>query len=1028
MRQSPQTSYPSSATSSTVRRIFMIPMGMPVLTSSSESAVRMISAGDEVDKDIVILDSGSDVSLLPLSYGQCGMDAVRQEEVQLRDCHGSHLKVTGYRTVSLVVRDGDGTEAELEHAFLIANVKSCILSLGQLYRNGWCVKQMDDGSGPYLESPDKGLHIPVFYERNSLAMKATVCRVEQVGDEVQLSPHVCVRAVVELKNKFRPENPRNNVWQVADGHPYLRCISTNYVNPRPAWAANFGYRTTLVQKRSTASEDHGWNVVEVSAKYLELENPFGPIADLAGFADGEDVVVLTILSEKEEALASFGDLLDAGGYFDLPYEPESPMRGEGDGDGQNIEGLEIDPILDVGRDDEVMGRDIPEHQAIAPALREDAEADMIVINDIQVTPNSSVEVLKTAGRFLGISTADSKNKIFERIRASHVSSLRLRALEVARGEYEALQPHPQYQDAPAQPTLRERKLHEVTHLPFKKWCSVCVQSKSRPNHQRSTLPDELAQRSFPTIQCDFYTVSGNLNVLIMVDAWTKFIAVEPSRNKLQSVVGGAVARFLGELGCYDQVELAFDNEPVLAAGMRSAQTIRAAQGLPTVLQPGQLYGKGRTSLAERSIQTVRAQGKCLMTHLEDKMRVKFPSEHPLRAWAVIHGAWLLNRYHVASSTGTTAFMSLCGRPYKGRICAFGEEVFALDPLQAKYSTQWRRGIWLTKDGMDMDVVAVSENEVIRSRAIRKVAEHWNAELALSLKVGPWDMRRGVYTEMKFAKPPESPLPLSHVPVGGVEPEFDDDEKGVMKYAKENPMEDLEDMAEEVEISKTGGAGGAGGASASVPVAMQSEADQGGADLGALAQSKRSGGDVRLPIPVRQRIAEAEATKREQQDGEDVPAKFVKFDPESAITEPSPKQPRTTLYSPVYAGELATSPATSSTSRHVRRIVEDIELYDEDELECGFSGDPDLEFGEPQPEFAGERVEISEEEKKRRGFFNEGAGPPTVTEDELAWLDQEAMHAELKRLKNLDVIEDISDGAIAEECVKLDTRLVRDWRF
>ena len=69
---------------------------------------------------------------------------------------------------------------------------------------------------------------------------------------------------------------------------------------------------------------------------------------------------------------------------------------------------------------------------------------------------------------------------------------------------------------------------------------------------------------------------------------------------------------------------------------------------------------------------------------------------------------------------------------------------------------------------------------------------------------------------------------------------------------------------------------------------------------------------------------------------------MKFGPESAITEPSPKQPRTTLYSPVYAGELASSPATSSTSRNVRRIVEDIELYDEDELECGFSGNPDWE--------------------------------------------------------------------------------------
>ena len=62
-----------------------------------------------------------------------------------------------------------------------------------------------------------------------------------------------------------------------------------------------------------------------------------------------------------------------------------------------------------------------------------------------------------------------------------------------------------------------------------------------------------------------------------------------------------MARFLGEFGYYDRVELAFDNEPVLAAGMGVAQTIRAAQGLETVPQPGHMYGKARTALAERNI-------------------------------------------------------------------------------------------------------------------------------------------------------------------------------------------------------------------------------------------------------------------------------------------------------------------------------------------------------------------------------------------------------------------------------------------
>ena len=45
-RQSPQSSYPSSTTGSTVRRIFNIPIGMPVLSST---AVRMVNHGEKTE-------------------------------------------------------------------------------------------------------------------------------------------------------------------------------------------------------------------------------------------------------------------------------------------------------------------------------------------------------------------------------------------------------------------------------------------------------------------------------------------------------------------------------------------------------------------------------------------------------------------------------------------------------------------------------------------------------------------------------------------------------------------------------------------------------------------------------------------------------------------------------------------------------------------------------------------------------------------------------------------------------------------
>ena len=132
----------------------------------------------------------------------------------------------------------------------------------------------------------------------------------------------------------------------------------------------------------------------MSSKYLELDDPFRPIPDLESYAQGEDVIVLTILPERDEALAHCGGLLDVGGYaMEEPYESESPYRVEAE-DVLPIEGLDINPVLDEGGDD-IMGRDIPEHQAIALALREDAEAEAIVVNDVQVTPNSSVEILRS---------------------------------------------------------------------------------------------------------------------------------------------------------------------------------------------------------------------------------------------------------------------------------------------------------------------------------------------------------------------------------------------------------------------------------------------------------------------------------------------------------------------------------------------------------------------------------------------------------------------------------------------------------
>ena len=108
----------------------------------------------------------------------------------------------------------------------------------------------------------------------------------------------------------------------------------------------------------------------------------------------------------------------------------------------------------------------------APQLEGVVAPDEIVINDKVLKPTSPVKDLLAAAKFLGVSQAGSKTRMFERICSCHILALRRRSLELAEQKYaeeEEVPPEEAY-SATRQPSERERRLHEITHLPFRKWC------------------------------------------------------------------------------------------------------------------------------------------------------------------------------------------------------------------------------------------------------------------------------------------------------------------------------------------------------------------------------------------------------------------------------------------------------------------------------------------------------------------------------------------------------------------------------
>ena len=172
-----------------------------------------------------------------------------------------------------------------------------------------------------------------------------------------------------------------------------------------------------------------------------------------------------------------------------------------------------------------------------------------------------------------------------------------------------------------------------------------------------------------------------------------------------------------------------------------------------------------------------------------------------------------------------------------------------------------------------------------------------------------------------------------VSVHGLKPEGDEDERAIQGYARQHPQEDLdEDEEEQAQTSSSQ----QGGVVVEVSSAIQGQQAMEAEGEAQAARDKRAPGEVRLPIPGRQRVAEAEATKRGQQPEGIQKVKAAKLSspgliPTQRFREPSPKQQRTALYSPMYAGEVSKNLADSSSSRHVRRVVEKPELKNKDEV-------------------------------------------------------------------------------------------------
>ena len=993
----------STSTGSTVRRIFHIGPPSPSSSPSSstvrtgnvqmvrsdiifeenieDSYVNLTETVNE-DGDWVILDSGSDVSLLPLHFVA---DKGSNNNHLLRDCQGGSLAVTGTRYTDLRVEDVSGEEVVLRHEFVVGDVTTSLISLGQLYQLGW---KIGDSDGQLcLRDPSKKVEIPVHYRGKSFALKAHVRQVVDYTDSY-------VRTVVHVLDLVN--NNAFFAWgSISPGLTFLKVVGSSYFDPRPAWGSRLPFRSTLIRKRDSSNE--GWILVELSQNYMDQSDPFRKIEEISSEIGGQMCEILTIVSSGPHGIEEIGEALEEELHPGraVPGQPGDSGASSSANPAAVPGGLppglgEQDVVYGEGEREEAEAALPPvAPEAIAVADEAGVQDEITLYEGCALTRDSKITDLRAGCKWVGVSQAGSKARLFERIVKAHRTAMRRAALDVAAAmkQYEDEIQNVEVAEIPKQPTARERALHEVTHLPFRPWCQHCVATRSYGDHH-ATVADatETAEREHPTIQADFFFCEERCEeskyVLLLVDVWTRFVHAEPLKVRNKRSVGEAMARFIGSLGHVGTVEIAVDNENVLVAGMEFCRDVRLRMGFQTITTTNKNYDKARTSTAERMIQTVRNLQKTLISQLEGEAKFRVPGGHCLRYWAVVHAAWLYCRYNIHATLKTTPYQSVTGRPYRGRLANFGQQVLGLDPKAGKYGALWKRGTYLGKDNAGHDVLGVA-SEVIRTKALRRTANLWSAEEAMGLTIGPWDTTGYTYSHAKTpALPPVLPRLLDQDALDVMAYEGkSDEETGEVHEQEEAPVQQVQPEVSLLGEDERG-----------VPVRPDTTMD-----LEAILEDDNQQIQSSLSAP---------ASHAGGASGSEPRAESMKRHASLELLEP-PKVPR--IDEPPVP-----EPKTKAANTEVR-MVYNVEAVITEEVGVEEMWDicpMDYEDADP-----------SELQK------GEDEGPPNITPEQLADLDGAAALDEVRKLHDLNVISPmIPDRERLTSTNLVDTTLVYDWRY
>ena len=184
--------------------------------------------------------------------------------------------------------------------------------------------------------------------------------------------------------------------------------------------------------------------------------------------------------------------------------------------------------------------------------------------------------------------------------------------------------------SPHSPTQDEKEKHNVTHLPYRNWCPICVQAKGKEDDHRKAKKD--AEEGVEAIVMDYKAFGHDedddaVTMIVMRAKRTSMTAafVCTAKGPEDKWIIKKLVETIDNWG-QTKIILKNDGEPAL---VRVAEEVKRARTHETIPQSPPAYDPAANGAAEHAVQDEMGQIRAIELGVEQRTNTKISTNGPV---------------------------------------------------------------------------------------------------------------------------------------------------------------------------------------------------------------------------------------------------------------------------------------------------------------------------------------------------------------------------------------------------------------